>query len=101
MDALAVVQSVALVKEEQARNPALAAAIVLTTTIAGTGFPWQIREHLARHGLPILDIEIANRVAYARSLLFSNSVIGDTNDKAREEITQLGQEIIELLDKTL
>ncbi len=101
LDALAVVQTLALVKEEQARNPALAAAIVLTMTIAGTGFPKQIREHLTRHGLPILDIEIVNRVAYARSLLFSNSVVADTNDKAREEIIQLGQEIIELLDKTL
>jgi chromosome partitioning protein len=101
LDALAVVQTVALVKEEQARNPALAAAFVLTMTIAGTGFPRQIREHLRRHGLPILDAEIANRVAYARSLLFSNSVIGETNDKARDEIIQLGQELIELLDKTL
>jgi chromosome partitioning protein len=101
LDALAVVQTLALVKEEQSRNPGLAAAIVLTMTIAGTGFPKQIREHLTRHGLPILDIEIVNRVAYARSLLFSNSVVGDTNQKAREEIVQLGQEIIALLDKTL
>jgi len=101
LDALAVVQTLALVKEEQSRNPGLAAAIVLTMTIAGTGFPKQIREHLTRHGLPILDIEIVNRVAYARSLLFSNSVVGDTNEKAREEIAQLGQEIIALLDKTL
>jgi chromosome partitioning protein len=101
LDALAVVQTVALVKEEQARNPALVAAFVLTMTIAGTGFPKQIREHLGRHGLPILDVEIVNRVAYARSLLFSNSVIGETNDKAKDEIIQLGQELIELLDRTL
>jgi chromosome partitioning protein len=101
LDALAVVQTLALVKEEQARNPSLAAAIVLTMTIAGTGFPAQIREHLARHGLPILAVEIANRVAYARSLLFSNSVAAEGNDKARDEISQLGQEIIELLHKAL
>jgi chromosome partitioning protein len=101
LDALAVVQTVALVKEEQARNPSLAAAIVLTMTIAGTGFSKQIREHFEQHGIPILDIEIANRVAYARSLLFANSVAGETNGKATEEITRLGQEIIELLDKSL
>lgn len=101
LDALAVVQTLALVKEEQARNPSLAAAIVLTMTIAGTGFPKQIREHLEQHGLPILDIEIANRVAYARSLLFSNGVGGEANDKAKDEIARLGQEIIELLDKSL
>jgi chromosome partitioning protein len=102
LDALAVARTVGLVREEQARNPALAAAIVLTMTIAGTGFPRQIREHLQQHGLPILDIEIANRVAYARSLLFSNGVAGDPRDgKARDEIARLGREIIELLDKVL
>lgn len=101
LDALAVVQTLALVKQEQTRNPALAAAIVLTMTIAGTGFSKQIREHLEQHGLPILSIEIVNRVAYARSLLFSNGVAGETNDKAKDEITKLGQEIIELLEKTL
>jgi chromosome partitioning protein len=101
LDALAVVQTVALVKEEQTKNPALAAAFVLTMTIAGTGFPKQIREHLARHDLPILNVEIVNRVAYARSLLFSNSVVNEPHDKARDEITQLGQELIELLEKHL
>jgi len=96
-DALAVVQTIGLIKEEQERKPALTAAIVLTMTIAGTGFPQQIREGLEQHGLPILDTEIANRVAYARSLLFSNSVINDDNAKAKDEVTRLGQEIIDLL----
>lgn len=64
-------------------------------------FPRQIREHLARHGLPILNVDIANRVAYASSLLFSNSVMGETNGKARGGIIQLGQELIDLLDRKL
>ena len=101
LDALAVVQTLALVKDEQTRKPSLAAAIVLTMTIAGTGFSKQIREHLTQHGLPILDIEIANRVAYARSLLFSDGMSVEANSKAKDEIACLGQEIIELLDKTL
>lgn len=98
-DALAVVQTIAMVREEQERNPTLAAAIVLTMTISGTGFPQQIREHLTRHGLPILETEIANRVAYARSLLFSNGVVGDDNGKAKDEVSRLGDEIIDLLHK--
>ena len=101
LDALAVVQTLALVKDEQTRKSSLAAAIVLTMTIAGTGFSKQIREHLTQHGLPILDIEIANRVAYARSLLFSDGMSVEANSKAKDEIACLGQEIIELLDKTL
>jgi chromosome partitioning protein len=98
LDALAVVQTVALVREEQALRPSLAAAIVLTMTPPGTGFPAQIRQHLGRCGLPILAVEIANRVAYARSLLFSAGPPADR--KAKAEIARLGQEIIDLLDKT-
>jgi cellulose biosynthesis protein BcsQ len=79
----------------------LAAAIVLTMTIAGTRFPQQVREHLEKHGLPVLGVEIANRVAYARSLLFSNSVLAEKDGKAKDEITRLAQEIIELLEKAL
>ena len=99
-DALAVVQTIGLVQEEQKRNPALTAAIVFTMTISGTGFAGQIREHLIQHGIPILQTEIANRVAYARSLLFSTSVMEDDNTKAKDEIERLGIEIIALLDKS-
>jgi chromosome partitioning protein len=99
LDALAVVQTAALVKEEQALRPSLAAAMVLTMVPPGTGFPAQIRQHLGRHGLPILGVEIANRVAYARSLLFSAGSPADP--KAKGEIARLGQEIIDLLDKAL
>lgn len=99
LDALAVAQTAALVREEQARRPALAAAIVLTMVPPGTAFPAQIREHLGRHGLPVLAAEVANRVAYARSLLFSAAAPADP--KARGEIARLGAEIIDLLEKTL
>ena len=45
-DALAVVQTIGLVQEEQKRNPSLTAAIVFTMTISGTGFAGQIRSIL-------------------------------------------------------
>lgn len=98
-DALAVVQTIGLVREEMNHNELLSAAIVFTMTISGTNFAGQIREHLTQHEIPILSTEIANRVAYARSLLFSTTVMEDDNAKAKAEIESLGQEIIALLNE--
>jgi chromosome partitioning protein len=99
LDALAVARTIALVKEEQARKPSLAAAIVLTMAPAGTHFPALIRDHLGQHGLPVMDVEIANRVAYARSLLFADGAPADR--KAKGEIAHLAQELIDLLENSL
>lgn len=97
-DALAVVQTLELIAEEQERNPNLTPAIVLTMTIANTSLPQQIRESLEKHGVPILKTEIGNRVTYAKSLLFSGNVVTEETGKAKEEITSLAEEIIALLN---
>jgi chromosome partitioning protein len=96
-DALAVVQTVELIKAEQVKNPHLLASIVLTMTISGTSLPQQIRQSLEKHGLPVLQTEIGNRIAYARSLLFSGSVIADDTGKARDEISSLAHELVDLI----
>lgn len=98
-DALAVVQTLELISEEKKKNPGITPAIVLTMTIANTSLPQQIRESLEKHGVPILETEIKNRVIYARSLLFSGNVVNEETGKAKEEITSLAQEIITLLSK--
>ena len=79
------------------KYPELLAAIVLTMTIQGTDFTANIRNELQKTEFRVLDAEIGNRVAYMRSLLRSNSVEGDENRKAWQEITQLGDEIISLM----
>jgi chromosome partitioning protein len=96
-DALAVVQTLEVISKEQRKNTALSAAIVLTMTVANTTLPQQIRENLQKHDVPILATEIRNRIAYARSLLFSGHVVNDEAKSAKEEIAQLAQEIITLL----
>jgi cellulose biosynthesis protein BcsQ len=73
------------------------AAIVITMTITGTDFTTSIRRELEKSEFPVLKTEIGNRVAYMRSLLRSNTVLGDDNRKAWEEIENLGNEIIYLL----
>jgi hypothetical protein len=68
--------------------------------IAGTDFTSNIRKELEKTEFPILKTEIGNRVAYMRSLLRANTVLGDENRKAWEEIENLGNEIILLIQQS-
>jgi chromosome partitioning protein len=98
LDYLAIGDTLALIREAQKTQPKLLGAVVLTMTIAGTEFTAQIRKQVAAENpdFPVLDAEIANRVAYMRSLIRANTVQGDDNRKAWSEIEALGHELISL-----
>ena len=98
LDYLAIHDTLNLIREAQKQNPKLHSAVVLTMTITGTDFTKNIRLELEQTEFPVLKSEIGNRVAYMRSLLTSNSVFGDDNKKAWEEISALGQEFISLME---
>jgi chromosome partitioning protein len=98
LDFLAIGDTLDLIRAAKAKRPSLLAAVVLTMTITGTDFTTRIRSELEKSEFPVLATEIGNRVAYMRSLLRSNTVLGgDENRKAAEEIEALGQELISLL----
>lgn len=99
LDYLAIGDTLNLIRAVQKDHPELLATIVLTMTISGTDFTQVIKSELEKTEFPVLRTEIANRVAYMRSLLTSNTVLGEENRKAREEIENFGQEIITLLKK--
>lgn len=98
LDYLAIGDTLDLIRASRNNRQELLAAIVLTMTIAGTEFTGNIRRELEKTEFPVLQTEIGNRVAYMRSLLVSNTVIGGAdNKKASEEIGRLGTELISLL----
>lgn len=97
LDYLAIGDTLDLIREAKLKRNELVAAVVLTMTITGTDFTLKIRQELEKTEFPVLKTEIGNRVAYMRSLLRANSVLGDDNKKAGEEIESLGKEIILLL----
>jgi len=99
LDYLAIGDTLDLIRAAQAKHPSLIVAVVLTMVIAGTDFTESIREQLRKEAFPVLKAEIGNRVAYMRSLLRANTVLGDENRKAWEEIEALGKELISLLQK--
>lgn len=97
LDVLAIGDTLDLIRDAKAKRPALVAAIVLTMTITGTDFTASIRRELEKNEFPVLKTEIGNRVAYMRSLLRANTVWGDDNRKAWDEVENLGKELISLL----
>jgi len=97
LDFLAIGDTLDLIRKSQATRPELMAAIVLTMTITGTDFTTNIRTELEKTEFPVMKTEIGNRVAYMRSLLRANTVLGDENRKAWNEIESLGKELISLL----
>ena len=97
LDFLAIGDTLDLIRQAKAKREQLVAAVVLTMTITGTDFTTSIRQELEQTEFPVLKTEIGNRVAYMRSLLTANTVLGDENRKAREEIESLGKELISLL----
>ena len=99
LDYLAIHDTLNLVREAKQKNDKLVSAVVLTMTITGTDFTQNIRAELEQTEFPVLQTEIGNRVAYMRSLLMANSVLGDENRKAWNEISELGQEIISLMER--
>jgi len=99
-DALAIRQTIAFVEESKRRlDNNFLAVIVLTMVISGTTIGEQIRETLKQYKTPILDTEIGNRIAYAKSLLLTGSVVDDDAGKAKEEIENLASEILSLIKK--
>ena len=97
LDLLAINDTLDLIRGTKTRRPDLITAIVLTMTITGTDFTSSIRRELEKTEFPVCKTEIGNRVAYMRSLLRANTVLGDENRKAWEEIANLGKELISLL----
>lgn len=100
LDYLAITETLEEVRKAQAKRPSLAAGIVMTMVISGTDFTKVIREGLKQQEIPVFKTEIANRVSYMRSLLKADSVLGDENRKAWEEIESLGNELISLLQNS-
>jgi chromosome partitioning protein len=99
LDFLAIGDTLDLIREAKLKRKELIAAVVMTMTITGTDFTSSIRKELEKSEFPVLKTEIGNRVAYMRSLLRANTVLGDENRKAWDEVESLGKEIISLLQK--
>lgn len=66
--------TVTQIAEARRLKASLAAAFLLSRAIPGTVIGRSIREHVAGHGLPLLEAAVANRVAFAEALTLGKTV---------------------------
>ena len=97
LDVMAIRATIHLIKEAQQQHPALKSAIVLNMVKPRTNVNEEIREILRGYGLPLLNTSISDRVSYTRSPIISGVFAGD-DDKAKNEITALADEILNYLE---
>ena len=95
-DVLAIRRTVEYVQKAQQERPTLKGAIVLNMIKAGSTLTAEGQKILNEYDLPILSTQISERVSYARSPL-TNGIIGSDDSKAKQEITSLCTEIVNLI----
>jgi chromosome partitioning protein len=97
LDVMAIRATIHLIKEAQQQHAKLKSAIVLNMVKPRTNVNEEIREILRGYGLPLLKTSISDRVSYTRSPIISGVFAGD-DDKAKNEITALADEILNFLE---
>lgn len=78
-------------------NPSVKTGIVLNMTVPGSHFSDQIREELKDTNIFVLKSEIVHRVEFMRYLLYAPNIFETKDEKAKAEITALGDEIFQIL----
>jgi chromosome partitioning protein len=96
LDVMAVRATLHLIREAQAKHKNLKAAIVLNMVKNRTNVTEEIREIIRTYDIPLLKTAITDRVSYTRSPILSGVFAGD-DDKAKDEITALADEVLNLL----
>ncbi len=97
LDVMAIRATIQLIKEAQAIHKNLKAAVVLNMVKPRTTINEEVREILRGYGMPVLNSSISDRVSYTRSPIISGVFAGD-DDKAKNEITALADEILDFLE---
>jgi chromosome partitioning protein len=97
LDVMAIRATIHLIKEAQETRPQLKSAVVLNMVKPRTNINEEIREILRGYGLPLIKTNISDRVSYTRSPILSG-VFSSADDKAKNEITALADEILNFLE---
>lgn len=93
LDAMAIKATIALLGESIAAKPSLKAGIVLNMVMSRTTLNEEVKEILSGYSVPLLESTIGQRVSYTRSPM-TNSVFGGEDQRAKEEVEALADEIL-------
>ena len=95
-DVMAIRSTLALIKDAQEKVPTLKAAITMNMVKPRAGITKDVIDLLATMNTPILKTMIHDRVSIASSAITSG-IINGRDQKAKEEITSLAEEIVNLI----
>ena len=95
-DVMAIKATIELLKQAEQKRPQLKYGVVLNMVKPRTALNKSVQEILSSYGAVLLATTIADRVSYTRSALTSG-VFGSDDEKAKEEITSLADEILTTL----
>ena len=95
-DVMAIKATIELLAQAEQKRPQLKYGVVLNMVKPRTALNKSVQEILSSYGVVLLATIIADRVSYTRSALTS-SVFGSDDEKAKEEITSLADEILTAL----
>lgn len=95
-DVMAIRATLALIKFAQAKNAHLKAGIVLNMIKPRSGVTRDVTELLKSLGTPVLETMVHDRVSITRSAI-TTGVLSGADIKAKEEITSLAEEIVNLI----
>ena len=92
-DVMAIKATIELLKQAEHKRPNLHHGIVLNMVKPRTVLNEEIRDILKSYNVPVLETTIAERVSYIRSFVTSG-IFNTEDEKAKEEITLLADEIL-------
>lgn len=95
-DLFAIEGTLEIVEEALEINPDLKISAVINMTSHAEKFRHEIREHLTEKDIDVMDTEIFKRIEFQRSLL-DGSIFESKDEKAKKEISQLGEELLSKL----
>lgn len=92
-DVMAIKATIEFLKQAEQKRPQLKYGIVLNMVKPRTGLNKSVQDILNSYGASLLITTIADRVSYTRSAITSG-VFASDDDKAKDEITGLADEIL-------
>jgi chromosome partitioning protein len=96
LDIMAIRATIELLRKAQQQRPQLKSGIVVNMVKSRTSITEDMKDILLQYQFPILESMISDRVSYTRSPI-SGGVFETEDDKAKDEIIHLAQEIIKMM----
>jgi chromosome partitioning protein len=97
-DMFAIEGTIELIEDAKKSKTSLRTGVVINMSTIGSKHVEEIRTYLKNKGINVLNSEVARRVEFERCLLYSDSIFSSSDEKAKDEISRLGNEIIAQLE---